>query len=290
MDDYGDSTDVEDSGNEVETSDTEIESIVEETTVSNSVQADWDVSEYSNSVQNDIVSSNANTMENIGFMSNRVSESISTYSKEDYDRLYNPDGENVLGHHNIENGSIHVINEYEPAAKHTITHEIFHKSSYQSNELVENEEGIIETRRSGVLEIQSNYDKEGKYIDSNEYGRALNEGITEMKSLDYLNSKGEIEAAESFNAYNESVNVSRQLNDIVGSNVIDSAYFGGNKEALSDEVNRLAKDDNAWNKLNSDLEIATYSNNIDERNAALSRIDEMMNTMMETKSFGKMSS
>lgn len=282
MDDYDDSTDVEDTGGEVETSE-ESSSVIEDTTVNESVEADWNVSEYSNGVQNDIITSHGSSMENLGFMSNRVSESISTYSKEDYDRLYNPNGESVLGHHNMENGSIHVINEYEPAAKHTITHEIFHKSSYQSNELVENEESITETRRSGVLEIQSHYDKEGNYLNSNEYGRALNEGITEMKSLDYLNSKGEIEASESFNAYSESVNVSRQLNDIVGSDLIDSAYFGGNKEALSDEVNRLAKDDNAYSKLNSDLEIATYSNNIDERNAALSRIDDMMNTMMETK-------
>lgn len=282
MDDYDDSTDVEDTGGEVETSE-ESFSVIEDTTVNESVEADWNVSEYSNGVQNDIIASHGSSMENLGFMSNRVSESISTYSKEDYDRLYNPNGESVLGHHNMENGSIHVINEYEPAAKHTITHEIFHKSSYQSNELVENEESITETRRSGVLEIQSHYDKEGNYLNSNEYGRALNEGITEMKSLDYLNSKGEIEASESFNAYSESVNVSRQLNDIVGSDLIDSAYFGGNKEALSDEVNRLAKDDNAYSKLNSDLEIATYSNNIDERNAALSRIDDMMNTMMETK-------
>lgn len=283
MDEYDDSTDIETGGNEVETGSLEVVDETNEIETTTDVQSEFNVSEYSNNVQNDIVSSYSSSMENVGFMSNRVSESVSSYSKEEYDSKYNPGGENVMGHHNMEDGSIHIINEYEPSAKHTVTHEIFHKSSYQSQDIVESEEGFSETRRSGVLEIQSNYDKDGTRIMSNEEGRALNEGITEMKTLDYLNSKGEIEAAESFQAYSESVNISRQLNDIVGNDVIDSAYFGGNKEGLVNEVNRLAKDENAWTKLNADLEIATYSQDINERNEALSRIDNMLNTMIETK-------
>lgn len=291
MDDYGDSTDVETGGNDIEDGNNEagsMENVVETTEVNNvsetnDVQAQWNVSEYSNTVQKDIVTENVNSMENLGFMTGRVSESISTYSKEVYDSKYNTTGENILGHHDMKDGSIHVINEYEPAAKHTVTHEIFHKSSYQHESLEEIENGYIASRKSGLLEINNSFDKEGNYISSNEEGRALNEGITEMKTLDYLNSKGEIESAEMFNAYSDSVNVSRQLNDIVGKDVVDSAYFGGSKEELVNEVNRLAKDENAWSKLNADLETATYSKNIDERNAALSRIDNMMNTMMETK-------
>lgn len=290
MDDYGDSDEVEtggndiDSGNEVESTSDVVETTeAVDTTESKDYQAEWNVSEYSNNTQKDIVTENVNSMENLGFMCGKVSDSVNTYSKEGYDAKFHTEGKNVLGHHDLKDGSIHVINEYEPAAKHTITHEIFHKSSYQNETLVQNEEGIISTRRSGVLEVNNHFDKEGKYVSTNETGRSLNEGITEMKTLDYLNSKGEIEAATTFNAYSDNVNVSRQLNDIVGKDVVDSAYFGGNKESLANEINRLAKDDQAWSKLNSDLEIANTTKDIDERNAALSRIDNMLNTMMETK-------
>ena len=61
------------------------------------------------------------------------------------------------------------------------------------------------------------------------------------------------------------------------------AYFNGDKEFLANEVNMYAKNDQAFQELNQQLDIINNSKIQAEREAALARIDEMMTEMQANK-------
>lgn len=248
-----------------------------------SVEANWDYGSYARGMQANIISEHNDNLDNLGFACGNINESLHSYSKENYDNLHNPGHENILGHHNLENGSIHFINENPESAKHTISHEIFHKSSYQRESLVSNKEGSEMVYNSGVLEIRSFYDKEGNYLKNEEVGRGLNEGMTEMYTMDYLKDHGEVEALESYQAYSDEVNAVRELSDLVGKDTIEAAYFAGDKQSLEDAVNMYAKSDTAFSELNQDLDTINSSKNPDEIMLARQNLDALMTKMQANK-------
>lgn len=275
MDDYDDYDDVDDG--EIEDS-----SFVDEGDIIEYTDEEWNLSDYVDEVQNDIIEEHSDHLDNLGFSMSSISGKTNSYSLEDYEGTFGV-SEGTLAHHNMEDNSIHIIEGNKDVMMHSSTHEVFHAASYQSDVVEESNEGLVETRCSGVLEIQYHYDENGNCLSVEENGRGLNEGITEMMTVDYLDSKEEYEASMSVNAYHENVAVSRQICDVVGHDVVNEAYFGGNREGLEDAVNMYAKDDHAFVELNKDLDIIQSSREESERQAALERIDDLMTKMQANK-------
>lgn len=282
MDDYDDSVDMNDNDDQQESIDNDesIISISDDVNIDTSQVEEWDLNSYVNEVQNDIVSHYGGHMDNLSFMMDDMSHKTFSYSEKDYTELY---GHNSLAHHELEDNSIHIINENKEVAMHSSAHELFHASAYQNHTIDSNEEGIVETYKSGVLEIHQLYDENGNKIAVEETGRGLNEGMTEMFTIGYLDGKGEYEASMSINSYQENVSIAKQLNELVGEDIMCEAYFNGDKESLANEVNMYAKNDQAFQELNQQLDIINNSKIQAEREAALARIDEMMTEMQANK-------
>ena len=166
----------------------------------------------------------------------------------------------VLGHYDSE-GRIYLKDGKPEVINHVTTHEALHLTSY--TELNDSVSGR-EVYRSGIREVV--YDENRMTENKNQ---ALNEGITELYAIREMRRRGEISSIESITAYPEAQEKAFELRKIVGNDIMEEAYFGGKRELLESEVNRLSYgDETAWERYSRNVDILEYGTDADEiRNA-----------------------
>ena len=178
----------------------------------------------------------------------------------------------VLGMRDFPDGKI-CIRDGEDLAKlkHVSTHETMHDLSYQHSD--HNTKTVQDTltgqlRTVSKTELSSGIHRvettrqivDGKPVgDAKDihYNRYLNEGITELYTIEEMQRRGE---QPDFASYTQEVGWVLNLRDKVGDDLIADAYFGGNLEALRQKVNDMSDISDAWDNL---------SLSIDEYNRAL---------------------
>lgn len=170
----------------------------------------------------------------------------------------------VLGHCDSE-GRIYLKEGDDGGIRHVTTHETMHFGSYREVYADPSGETVY---RSGLRETRVNG---GETVA--DQGRGLNEGLTELYTLRTLEARGDTEAAQSFRAYPEARGYAAALEDAVGSETLERAYFGGELTPLKQEVCRLNYgDEQAWREFSEDVDTVEYSGDAAETRAARARL------------------
>lgn len=197
-------------------------------------------------------------------------EQLKVISAEEYQERFPTMPYGVLGHCDPE-GNIY-IKERSPAdVKHITVHETMHLAS--EKDVMHSEGGDVYV--SGLREIKS---QESTIISDKD--RGINEGTTEMYTLRELLDQGE--DAHSISAYSESRMWMERIEGLVGEKRLAEAYFGGKKDELEKEFNRLNNNnENAWTEFSKDIDILEYGKNeaecIEARTRIAMRYNEMIN-------------
>ena len=203
----------------------------------------------------------------------------------------------VAGSRNMESGEIMINRELSnKAAEHSDLHEHMHEASYQRSDIVETETQKIEATISGIHSLVTLTDKtdSGK-IETHDFHRALNEGITEWETLAAEREVYGFEKGKEFHCYSTNVDYASQLADIIGDETIRDAYYNGNLERMSTAVNDLAKDETAFKALSAKLDDACKGYDMSQLTpeqqeatkksieAAKTELDSLLARMAQTK-------
>lgn len=186
-------------------------------------------------------------------------------SREEYFSRFPEMDPNVLGHCE-QTGKIVIIADSDEILRHVSTHETTHLCANRESETRDTGDTII---RSGMREVMRNAD--GEYIADKNQG--INEGITQMLTLDELVERGDIEAAYCIECYPDARFWAVRLEEMVGREKIAEAYYGKGQQGLVDEFNRLNYGNpSAWERFSKDIDILTYSSDKGERELAQTRV------------------
>lgn len=182
---------------------------------------------------------------------------------------------NVLGHFDPVNEKIYIKDNKNEIVRHVSAHESMHLCSH--NEITADIEGNTVVR-SGIRETIIS--EEG----IKDQNRGINEGITEMYALRELESQGDTEAAGFVTSYPEARGYACLMEEIVGSDIVADAYFGGNSERLKSEFSKLNESaPTAWESFSKDIETVEYGTSYTEITAARTRISIMLMEMSVNK-------
>ena len=198
-------------------------------------------------------------------------------SRETYCERFPESDPNVLGHYDSE-GQIFLKDDSPEIIRHLTTHEAIHLTSY--NEL---DDSDLHTRiyRSGIRECK--YDESSIQYDKN---CALNEGITETYALKELRRRGESSSAEAVSAYPEAQKAAGELQDVLGEECIEKAFFGGDVEQLKDEVIRLNfGESTAWDKYAESVDVLEYGTDEEQIRKAKSELAKQNAIMLSFKEY-----
>ena len=206
-------------------------------------------------------------------------ERVHVMSASDYVEAFPKNDLNVLGHCDAE-GNIYMKDSTKERVNHVSTHEAMHYCA--NREFIYNENTGETVRISGLRE--STLSNDNKVISVN--NRGVNEGLTEMYTLRELRARGDREAADAITSYREAREWSERMENLVGKEYYESAYFGKNRDALEKEFNRLNDNPNAWKEYSKDIDTLTYSENANEISEANQRIMDKFITMTKTKMKG----
>lgn len=146
--------------------------------------------------------------------------------------------------------------------KHTATHETMHDLSYQDSDhkVCAQDAGqsnilISQTDlTSGIHKVQNIekiIDGKSESIDYKHYNRYLNEGFTELYTIEQMQERGEY---PDFDSYSQEVGWAVNLREILGDELIAKAYFGGDIDGLKQRVDEMSSIPGAWETLNFNID------------------------------------
>lgn len=170
----------------------------------------------------------------------------------------------VTGVRTIKDGKICLRdNDNVDGLVHTATHETMHDLSYQRNRDVSGSAKQLPGQdipfvrldsESGIHRIEKvKYTSaDGTDISKEVHvNRYLNEGLTELYTIEEMQRRGEI---PDFSSYTDEVGWAYALRDRVGEESVVNAYFGGDLAALEKRVNSMSDIPNAWRILNQSID------------------------------------
>ena len=142
---------------------------------------------------------------------------------------------------------------------HTSSHESMHDLSFQAKKTEsEHTYGADKTPlavsreklQSGIHQIETvrcTAADGAEAVSSKEWNRYLNEGATEMYTIEAMLDRGE---PPRFDSYTQEVCWALQLREKVGADTMAGAYFGGDVSRLEYAVNSMSGAESAWSDLN----------------------------------------
>lgn len=207
--------------------------------------------------------------------SGETKENLKVMSSEEYTQTFTDVDFNVLGHCDSE-GNIFMKDISPEIVKHVSTHETMHLCANRENctDEIGNEVFI-----SGLRE--SRFNENGSILNLNQ---GINEGLTEMYTLRELQSRDDLDSKYALNAYSESRIWSERIEKLVDSERMAAAYFGGERESLIQEFNRLNNNDiRAWENFSKDIDTLEYSDDPIKIEQAKWRLMGQYSTMAHNK-------
>ena len=199
----------------------------------------------------------------------------------------------ILGLRDFPDGKICVRDsENLDTLRHVSTHETMHDLSYQATnhevETLYDERGRAVTtsdtvHSSGLHRFEKReviVDGETLEPEVKQYNRYLNEGYTELYTIEEMQKRGE---SPSFDSYTEEVGWAMLLREKVGSDIIADAYFGGHLDELAHCVDSMSDFPKAWEQLNRHIDAYHYTKDQKHREAVCSILDSMQGSTIKEK-------
>lgn len=192
----------------------------------------------------------------------------------------------VTGSFRYHNGqsSIRVSNYSEAQMERTTKHETNHFASFNRELVVPDEKGHTVHRTSGVRQHSYFHSKEGIEVTLANKNRAMNEGITTLYTTQQLEAIDPAKGAEAARStgYIHAMELTQEMEAIVGKDVMADAYYGGNLGALESRVDQLGGE-KAFENLSRCMDTVTYTEDPAERAAAMREAQDILATMSERK-------
>lgn len=202
------------------------------------------------------------------------SNKIEIYTDSFFSEKYDPaDGSYMVsGNRDLSDGKIRIRDSYnDELLHHTATHETIHDMSRQDIRVTDYQkfdgekyskfENVRKISGIHVVETTSCIDEgQREMVDCKDLNRNLNEGITELFTIEQMQERGE---NPYFSSYTENVGWAKLLRDKVGSDTVARAYFGGELDELENKVNSMSGTRDAWKELNRNMD--AYRITHDER-------------------------
>lgn len=191
---------------------------------------------------------------------------------------YNGDG--IYGTHHFENGetTIELVRGTPEMMRVTALHEHEHMASYHSEVAEKHHNSTLYTVRVGLRDKEYMVDRDGEYLVCRDFGKNLNEGITQYLTEDKL-SPEEFSMAKAMDVYLFTTEAAASLSEILGDAVRED-FYGGSAN-IRNAMEALAP--GTYSKFAECLDKASESPDVAARREAMQEANKILNKLAERK-------
>lgn len=191
---------------------------------------------------------------------------------------YNGDG--IYGTHHFQNGetTIELVRGTPEMMRVTALHEHEHMASYHSEVAEKHHNSTLYTVRVGLRDKEYMVDRDGEYLVCRDFGKNLNEGITQYLTEDKL-SPEEFSMAKAMDVYPFATEAAASLSEILGDAVRED-FYGGSAN-IRNAMEALAP--GTYSKFAECLDKASESPDVAARREAMQEANKILNELAERK-------
>lgn len=192
---------------------------------------------------------------------------------------YNGDG--IYGTHHFENGetTIELVRGTPEMMRVTALHEHEHMASYHSEVIEKHHNSTMYTVQVGLRDKEYMVDRDGEYLLCRDFGKNLNEGITQYLTEDKL-SVEELSMARAMGVYPFATEAAASLSEILGRDAVREDFYGGNSN-IRDAMEALAP--GTYSQFAACLDKASESPDVAARREAMQEANKILNELAERK-------
>ena len=172
----------------------------------------------------------------------------------------------------------------ERQVERTTQHEVNHFASFNREEVISYDaEGDLThiKKVSGIHNMEYWENPKGEITSFKDLNRGFNEGITQLytiRQLENIDPEKGIEAARQ-NGYLFATELAEQVEEVVGKEVMQKAYYGGDFAALKNRL-ESAGGVGSFDRLSRCMDTVTYSRDYSERIWAMKEAHEILASAM----------
>lgn len=192
---------------------------------------------------------------------------------------YNGDG--IYGTHHFENGetTIELVRGTPEMMRVTALHEHEHMASYHSEAAEKHHNSTLYTVLVGLRDKEYIVDCDGEYLVCRDFGKNLNEGITQYLTEDKL-SVEELSMARAMGVYPFATEAAASLSEILGRDAVREDFYGGSAN-IRNAMESLAP--RTYSKFAECLDKASESPDVAARREAMQEANKILNKLAERK-------
>lgn len=192
---------------------------------------------------------------------------------------YNGDG--IYGTHHFENGetTIELVRGTPEMMRVTALHEHEHMASYHSEVAEKHHNSTLYTVLVGLRDKEYIVDRDGEYLVCRDFGKNLNEGITQYLTEDKL-SVEELSMARAMGVYPFATEAAASLSEILGRDAVREDFYGGSAN-IRNAMESLAP--GTYSKFAECLDKASESPDAAARREAMQEANKILNKLAERK-------
>ena len=192
---------------------------------------------------------------------------------------YNGDG--IYGTHHFENGetTIELVRGTPEMMRVTALHEHEHMASYHSEVAEKHHNSTLYTVLVGLRDKEYIVDCDGEYLVCRDFGKNLNEGITQYLTEDKL-SVEELSMARAMGVYPFATEAAASLSEILGRDAVREDFYGGSAN-IRNAMESLAP--RTYSKFAECLDKASESPAVAARREAMQEANKILNKLAERK-------
>ena len=192
---------------------------------------------------------------------------------------YNGDG--IYGTHHFENGetTIELVRGTPEMMRVTALHEHEHMASYHSEVAEKHHNSTLYTVLVGLRDKEYIVDCDGEYLVCRDFGKNLNEGITQYLTEDKL-SVEELSMARAMGVYPFATEAAASLSEILGRDAVREDFYGGSAN-IRNAMESLAP--GTYSKFAECLDKASESPDAAARREAMQEANKILNKLAERK-------
>lgn len=192
---------------------------------------------------------------------------------------YNGDG--IYGTHHFENGetTIELVRGTPEMMRVTALHEHEHMASYHSEVAEKHHNSTLYTVLVGLRNKEYIVDRDGEYLVCRDFGKNLNEGITQYLTEDKL-SVEDLSMARAMGVYPFATEAAASLSEILGRDAVREDFYGGSAN-IRNAMESLAP--GTYSKFAECLDKASESPDVAARREAMQEANKILNKLAERK-------
>lgn len=196
---------------------------------------------------------------------------------------YNGDG--IYGTHHFENGetTIELVRGTPEMMRVTALHEHEHMASYHSEVAEKHHNSTLYKVLVGLRDKEYIVDRDGEYLVCRDFGKNLNEGITQYLTEDKL-SVEDLSMARAMGVYPFATEAAASLSEILGRDAVREDFYGGSAN-IRNAMESLAS--GTYEKFSALLDKATESLDAEQRRAAMQEANKILNALAAKKAAEK---